>query len=424
MDPRWPPETEAFRAEVRAFLAEHLPPGWRGIGTLEAEEAATFVTSWRRRLYEHGLLGLAWPREYGGGGRTKAEQVILVEECARAMVPLGPAGDTVTVKMIGNTLLRWGTEAQKQRFVPRILSGEDTWCQGFSEPDAGSDLGGVATSARLDGDEWVISGQKIWTSYAHDANWIFALVRTDPDAPKHKGLSFLLCPMDQPGIEVRPITMLTGQRDFNEVFFDGARTAAGNILGAVNGGWAVAMSLLGHERGEEAAVNPIMFRHELDRLCALAKEHGRDRDLVIRDRLAWCYMKVEAMRYLGLRILTEYLRVGTLGAAASISKLYWSEYHREAANLAMAIMGPTGLVPEGHVPRRPYRTDDPGAPNSTASWAHLFMLNAMSGTVYAGTSQVQRNILAETSLGLPKEPAATPRDRILLGEGTERRPGQ
>ena len=405
MDLRPAPEAEAFRTRVRSFLAEHLPPNWPGIGALPPDEAAEFVRGWRRTLYEHGLLGLAWPKEYGGGGMTKLEQVVLVEECAKAMVPLGPASDTVTIKMVGNTLVKWGTEEQKRSFLPRILSGEDVWCQGFSEPDAGSDLAGLSTRAARDGDEWVIEGQKIWTSFAAHASWIFVLARTDPTVPKQRGISFLLCPMDTPGVEVRPIRMLTGGSEFNEVFFDRARVPADNVVGPVHGGWAVAKSLLGHERGEEAAVNPIMFRHEYDRLVALAREHGCIQDPLIRARLAWCYERVEIMRLLGLRILTQYLRDGDLGPASSISKLYWSEYHKVAAELAMAIMGARGLIPEGHVPPHAYRTDDPGAPNSTASWEHVWMLNAASGTVYAGTSQVQRNILGESILGLPKEPA-------------------
>jgi alkylation response protein AidB-like acyl-CoA dehydrogenase len=404
VDLRPSPEAEVFRVRVRAFLAEHLPADWPGIGALPADEAADFVASWRATLFAHGLLGLAWPLEYGGGGMSKLEQVVLVEECARAMVPLGPASDTVTVKMVGNTLLKWGTEEQKRTFLPRILSGEDSWCQGFSEPNAGSDLAGLTTRAVLDGDEWVIDGQKIWTSFATSANWIFVLARTDATVAKHRGITFLLCPMDTPGVEVRPIRMLTGGSEFNEVFFTGARIPAGNVVGPVHGGWAVAMSLLGHERGEEAALNPIMFRHEWDRLVALAREYGRLDEPAIREGLAWCYERVEIMRMLGLRILTQYLRDGDLGPAASISKLYWSEYHKVAANLAMQIMGPDGLVPDGHVPPRAYRTDDPGAPNSTASWEHIWMLNAASGTVYAGTSQVQRNILGESILGLPKDP--------------------
>jgi len=404
VDLRSSPEAEAFRVRVRAFLAEHLPADWPGIGALPADEAAEFVAAWRKTLYANGLLGLAWPTEYGGQGMTKLEQVVLVEECARAMVPLGPARDTISVKMVGNTLLRWGTEEQKRAFLPRILSGEDSWCQGFSEPNAGSDLAGLTTRAVLDGDEWVIDGQKIWTSFATEADWIFVLARTDPIVPKHRGITFLLCPMTTPGIDVRPIRMLTGGSEFNEVFFTGARIPAANVVGPVHGGWAVAMSLLGHERGEEAALNPIMFRHEHDRLVALAREHGRIGEPVIREQLAWCFERVEIMRLLGMRILTQYLRDGDLGPAASISKLYWSEYHKVVANLAMQIMGPVGLVPEGHVPPRAYRTDDPGAPNSTASWEHIWMLNAASGTVYAGTSQVQRNILGESILGLPKEP--------------------
>jgi len=407
VDPRPSPAAEAFRVRVRAFLAEHLPPEWPGIGALPADAAAEFVRRWRATLYEHGLLGLAWPAEYGGGGMSKLEQVVLVEECAKAKVPLGPASDTVTVKMVGNTLLKWGTEEQKHALLPRILSGADTWCQGFSEPNAGSDLAALSTRAVLDGDEWVLDGQKIWTSFATDANWIFVLARTDPTVPKHRGISFLLAPMATPGIEVRPIRMLTGGSEFNEVFFTNARIPAGNVVGPVHGGWAVAMSLLGHERGEEAALNPIMFRHEYDRLVALAREHDRVDDPLIRARLAWCYERVEIMRFLGLRILTQYLRDGELGPAASISKLYWSEYHKVVADLALEIMGPAGLIPAGHVPPRAYRTDDPGAPNSTASWEHIWMLNAASGTVYAGTSQVQRNILGESILGLPKEPAAT-----------------
>jgi alkylation response protein AidB-like acyl-CoA dehydrogenase len=275
-------------------------------------------------------------------------------------------------------------------------------CQGFSEPDAGSDLASLYTRAVLDGTDWVIEGQKTWTSVAHRASWIFLLARTGPRARGHAGLSFLLCPLDQPGIEIRPIRQLTGDSDFNEVFFTGARTAAANVVGAPGEGWQVAMTLLGHERGEEAATNPILFRAELDRLLALAAERGRDRDPLIRQRLAWCYARVEIMRYLGYRILTR-LHSGTeLCSSASIAKLYCSEYHVAATELALDIGGLTGLVSEGRGPLRAVRTDDPGAPNSSGSWLGAF-LNARAGTIYAGTSEVQRNILAESVLGLPKE---------------------
>lgn len=404
MDLSYPPEAEDFRATLRSFLAEHLPADWQGIGALEREDAEAFSLQWRRVLYENGLLGIAWPKEYGGGGGTKLEQVVLAEEFARARVPLGRVTDTTSIKMLGNTLLRWGTEEQKRRFIPRILSGGDVWVQGFSEPEAGSDLAGLRLSARRDGTEWVLNGQKIWTSRGMEGNWMFLLARTDSDAPKHRGISFLLCPLDIPGVEVRPITTLTGEEEFCEVFFTDACIPLENIVGEVNGGWAVANSLLGHERGEEAATNPILFRAELDRIVCLAREHGRDRDPAIRDRLAWCYMKVETMRFLGYRILTQYLRDGVLGPEASISKLYWSEYHQHAVDLALAIMGADALVRRGRRPYRHFRTDEPGAENSTNSWIDVFLLNARSGTVYAGTSEVQRNIIAETILGLPREP--------------------
>ncbi len=394
-----------FRTEVQSFLAKNLPAGWSGFGALSNEEAEAFSRTWRRTLYENGLLGLTWPTEYGGGGRSKVEQIVLAEELAKARVPMGRVSDTTTVKMMGNTLVRWGTEEQKLRFLPRILSGDDVWVQGFSEPDAGSDLGGASLRAIDSGDDWSIEGQKIWTSRGQEGNWIFLLARTDPTAPKHKGLTFLLCPMDQPGVEVRPIRVLTGESEFCEIFFSGARTAKANVIGEVNQGWAVAMSLLGFERGEEAATNPIYFRAELDRLVELARETGWSEDPVIRDRLAWCYAKVEVMRFLGYRILTDYLKSGDLGPAASISKLYWSEYHQHATDLAVQILGARAMVREGRRPFKHFRTDEPGAPNTTNSWLDVMMLNARSGTVYAGTSQIQRNILGESILGLPKEPA-------------------
>jgi alkylation response protein AidB-like acyl-CoA dehydrogenase len=305
--------------------------------------------------------------------------------------------------MVGNTLLRWGTDEQKKWYLPRILSGEDLWCQGYSEPGAGSDLAGLATRATLDGDEWVINGQKTWTSEAHRANWIFVLARTDPDVSKHKGISFLLVPMHQPGVEVRPIKMMTGRSEFNETFLTDARTAAGNVVGTVNGGWAVAMTLLGYERGEAAATFPIMFRAELDRLLALARESGRAADPLVRQRLAWCYSKVEIMRFLGLRTLTKFLAGGAPGPGESTFKLYWSEYHKVVTELAVDILGDAASTPVGRGSTG-FQADDVGAPNDSASWVGAFLMSR-AGTIYAGTSEVQRNILGEMVLGLPKEPA-------------------
>ncbi|SEF02315.1 hypothetical protein SAMN05216489_09691 [Streptomyces sp. 3213] len=406
MDISYPAETETFRAEVRAFVAEALPPDWKGIGALDEEAAWSFARDWRRRLAEHRYLSLTWPEEYGGRGLSKLHQVVLMEELALAGVPFGLPQDTFGVKMLANTLLRWGTDEQRSHFLPRILSGEDTWCQGYSEPDAGSDLASLTTRAVREGDEWVIDGQKVWTSGAHHSDWIFVLARTDRAAPKHRGISFLLVPLDQPGVEVRPFRMMSGQLHFNEVFFNGARTRADLVVGGVDNGWTVAQSLLGVERGEEAATNPILFRAEVERLVELARLYGKDQDPVIRQRIAWCWSKVEIMRYLGYRILTGWLKGAEPGPESSIAKLYWSEYHTKVTDLAMDIMGLHAQVPVGRQPLRTYRTDDPGAANSSASWSTTYLI-ARSGTIYAGTSQVQRNILAERVLGLPREPRAT-----------------
>ena len=404
MDPRHTAEAELFRKRIRQLLDDNLPADWRGIGAIaDREEADRFVTSWRATLAEMGLLGVSWPKEYGGAGLSKLEQVVLVEELARAGVPAMGYNDTFGIKMLGGTLLRWGTEEQKRYFLPRILSGEDLWCQGFSEPGSGSDLASLSTKAVLDGGQWVIDGQKLWTSRAVEANWIFLLARTNPTAPKNRGITFLLVPLDQPGIEVRPIKALSGESEFNEVFFDGATTPADHVVGEVDGGWAVASTLLGLERGEEAATNPILFRAELDRLLVMARERGRADDPVVRQRLADAYVRCEVMRFVGLRILSGVLNRGSLGPEASISKLYWSEYHQRVTALALDVLGADALALDGRGPLRAYRMDDPGARNTTGSWVGTFY-NAVAGTIYAGTSEVQRNILGESVLGLPREP--------------------
>ncbi|MDA8026557.1 MAG: acyl-CoA dehydrogenase [Actinomycetota bacterium] len=403
MDMTYPPSAEEYRTTIQSFLHANLPEGFGGIGTISEDEVPAFTEKWRTTLYENGLLAPYWPKEYGGAGLSPLEQVVLVEEFAKAGVPTGGPNDVFGIQMVGNTIIQWGTEEQKHHFLPRILSGEDRWCQGYSEPNAGSDLANLGTRAVLDGDEWVINGQKIWTSAGHLANWIFVLTRTDPDAPKHKGISFHLVPMDQEGVEVRPIKMISGESEFNEVFFTNARTAKENIVGQVGQGWSVAMTLLGYERGEAAAILPIRFRQELDRLIAMAKERGVSSDPIIRQRIAWCYSRVEVMRYLGLRTLSQFLSGRHPGPEASISKLYWSEYHQVITELALDILGANALEVLGRRPTSAFQTDDPGAPNSSASWDMTF-LNARAGTIYAGTSQVQKNILGELVLGLPKEP--------------------
>ncbi len=405
MQPTYSPDAEVFREKVQAFLAEHLPVDWSGIGALDEVAAMRFMQEWRDILRDNQFLAASWPTDYGGAGLTALESVILAEEFQKSGVPTGGPNDVFGIQMVGNTILTWGTEDQKKYFLPRIISGEHTWCQGYSEPNAGSDLGNLGCKAELDGDEWMINGQKIWTSAGQLANWIFVLARTDAEAAKHRGITFLLVPMDQPGVEVRPIRMITGQSEFNEVFFTDARCPRDNVVGEINGGWGVAMTLLGFERGEAAATTPLAFRTELDRLFQLAKEYGRSDDPVIRQRLAWCHSKVEIMRFLGMRTLTGFLKGGHPGPEGSMFKLYWSEYHRQVTELAVDILGADALFIDGKLPTSAFSTDAPGAPNESGSWLGTFM-NARAGTIYAGTSQVQRNILGEMVLGLPKEPRA------------------
>jgi alkylation response protein AidB-like acyl-CoA dehydrogenase len=410
VDMTYPAEVEEFRTEVRKILAEELPADWRGIGAILTDEATgDFVLHWRGVLHRRGLLGITWPVEYGGRGLSQLHQVVLVEELTRAGLPFGRQPLEATgLKMLGNTLLRWGTDEQKARYLPGLLSGQIRFCQGFSEPSAGSDLASVRTCARLakgDGEvggEWVINGQKIWTSGAIACTHVFVLARTDPDAPKHRGLSFLLVPLGQPGVQVRPIRHMAGGSEFCEIFFTDARTGAGEVVGAVNGGWAVARTLLTFERGEEAATNPILFRAEFERVAELARRTGAIEDPVIRQRLAAAYVRVEVMRYIGYRILTDVLEGKQMSAAASVSKLYWSEYHRQITQLALDIEGLAGLVPVGRGPSRASRADDPGSdPASSNTWWQV-SLNARAGTIYAGTSEIQRNIIAEQVLGLPR----------------------
>ena len=405
MDPTYSEQAQAYRAKIKSFLADNLPANWNGLGALESTARAEFVEKWRQTLADNKLLAVAWPAEYGGPGLSQIEQVIINEEFARAGVPQGIPNDGFGIGMVGPTIMVWGSEEQKKHYVPRILSGEDRWCQGYSEPDAGSDLANLGTRAVLDGDEWVINGQKIWTSQAQTANWIFVLCRTTPENVKHAGISFLLVPMDQPGIEVRPIINIVGGHEFNEVFFTDARTAKTNVIGEVDNGWAVANTLLGFERGGRATSLYITYREELDRLTEVARERGATDAPLVRQKLAWCHSQVEVMRYMGMRTLTRTLAGDRPGPEASLMKLLWSEYHREVTQLAVVIYGADALVMSGRAAASGIAGDAVGAPASARSWNEVAM-RARSGTIYAGTSQVQRNIVGERVLGLPKEPRA------------------
>jgi alkylation response protein AidB-like acyl-CoA dehydrogenase len=403
MDPRYNAEAEQYRAQVQAFLAEHLPPGWQGLGALGSEARGRFIKEWRQVLADNDLLAVAWPKEYGGAGLSLIERTVLAEEFARAGAPTGGDNDLFSMTLLGHTVLHWGTEEQKKHFLPRIISGEHVWCQGYSEPNSGSDLASLATRAVRDGDEWVINGQKIWTSGGHQANWIFVLCRTDPDAPKHKGISFLMCPMDQPGVEVRPLINAARHHDFNEVFFTDARTPAANVVGGVDNGWAVANTLLAFERGDDATVAGIRYGEELDRLVSAARAKGRTADPVIRHRLAWAHSKVVIMRFLGMRILTGSLRNASPGPESSLNKLNWSHYHQALTELAVDILGVDAIAPSGRDAATGVGPDDVGSPYSSQAWVTNF-IGARPGTIYSGSSEIQRNIVGERVLGLPREP--------------------
>ncbi len=306
MDLNYPPEAETFRSEIRSWLEENLPDGWgKPDFSMTRDEKKAFNQEWTKKLFAGGWICASWPSEYGGKGLSLMESVVLNEEFARVEAPLRADffGDT----LVGPTILQWGTEEQKMEFIPRIMNGTIAWCQGFSEPDAGSDLASLKTRADLDGDEWVINGQKVWTTQAQFADYIFLLARTDQDAPKHAGISYLLVPMKQDGIEVRPIEQVDGSGDFNEVFFDNARCPRANVVGGENNGWKVAMTTLGFERGSSATTGHRRFARELNSIIDEARAHGRDTDPLVRQRLATAWSKVKIMEINGFRSLTDAL---------------------------------------------------------------------------------------------------------------------
>lgn len=416
MDPTYGPEAEQYRQKIQAFLAEHLPSDWRGMGALSADERRTFVEEWRALLSDNQMLAVSWPTIYGGAGLSEVERVVLAEEFVRAGVPAGGDNDNFSITMVGNAIIACGTEEQKKHFLPRIINGEHRWCQGYSEPDSGSDLANLGTKAVLDGDEWVVNGQKIWTSSGHTANWIFVLCRTNPEAPKHKGISFLLVPLDQPGVELRPIVNINNRHDFNEVFFTDARTAKDNVVGDVNDGWRVANVLLGFERGHGAATAALRYRDELDRVTAVAAGRGLTGDPLLRQDLARAHTKVEIMKWMGLRNVSNVLAGKTPGPESSLHKLLWSEYHQWLTELSLDILGAEATAPSGHGAVNGISTDEVGARFSSLAWVQTFM-GARPGTIYAGTSEVQRNIIGDRVLGLPREPRADGGAWNQIGKG-------
>ena len=405
VDLTYPADAEEFRVEIAGWLKENLPEGWgEPEFSLTAEERKDFNEEWTAKLFAGGWICASWPAEYGGKGLTLLKQVVLNEEFARVGAPL--RGDFFGDTLVGPTLLQWGTEEQKKQFIPGILKGEIAWCQGFSEPDAGSDLASLKTRAELDGDEWVINGQKVWTTQAQFADYIFLLARTDPEAPKHAGISYLLVPMKQPGVEVRPIEQIDGSAEFNEVFFTNVRCPRDNVIGGVNNGWKVAMTTLGFERGTSATTGHRRFKKEFDEIVREARDRGKNKDPLVRQRLARSWSNIKIMEINGFRTLTDALNgTHTTSRLAACNKMFWSEAHQNTLDLAMDILGLDAQVLRGN------GTEDTllrGARRAKADYPvdnlqSLFFFSR-SETIWGGTAEIQRNIVGERALGLAKEP--------------------
>ncbi len=388
-------EQEAFRAELRQWLAERKEAGAMAAGERRSlDDIVERGKRWQRELYDGGWCGLAWPREYGGRGAGLIEQIIFQEELARAGSP--QLVNLLALSMVGPLIIDHGSEEQKQRYLKPILTAEEIWCQGFSEPGAGSDLASVATRAERSGDEYVVNGQKVWTSYAQYADFCIALVRTDPEAPKHKGLTMLIVDMKSPGVEVRPLMQMNGDSEFNEVYFDEVRVPAENVIGREGDGWRMAVAMLMYERATLTFQRQLQSRVALEDLLRFAREfrvRGRRAadDPVYRQRIARCYIESEALRLTSLRHLTKQLRGAPPGPEGSMEKLFWSEMFQRMLGVAMEIAGPYAQLASG----------DPRAPMN-GCWPHLF-LYSRGRTIAAGTSEIQRGIIAQRVLGLPKD---------------------
>jgi alkylation response protein AidB-like acyl-CoA dehydrogenase len=396
MDLTLTPAEEKFRDESRVWLDAHVPQQWHDAAFRESLTPAgeiAFLKSWQQTLYGGGWVGLAWPREYGGRGATLMEQVIFNQEMARAKAP--PLINVLGIIIAGPTIMVHGTEEQKRRYLPKIVNAEEIWCQGFSEPNSGSDLASLATHARLDGDEFVVNGQKIWNSYGHMAQQCLLLVRTDPSVPKHKGISALIVGMQSPGVIVKPLRQITGDAEFNEVFFDNVRVPRANLVGELNNGWNVAITILMFERLNTASLLEIQTKIALDALIDTARRtlrNGRPaaEDPLIRQKLAQIYTDVEILRLSSYRSITRYQRGQRPGPEGSIDKLFWSETAQRLFEVAMEILGPQGQLVKGSK----WASD-------SGHWSYQF-LRSRADTIAGGTSEILRNIIGERVLGLPK----------------------
>jgi alkylation response protein AidB-like acyl-CoA dehydrogenase len=397
------PEIAEFRAETRAWVAAQAPPELAGLADwntvpaagsqrgaqLSAAQSHPAYAEWEATLAAGRLICPQWPQEFGGQDMDAVRVAVLNEEFHRAGVPRVYRG--MGEALVGPSIIVHGTPEQRAHFLPRIISGQDTYCQGFSEPEHGSDLAAVQTRGVVDGDEIVVSGQKVWTSGAARANRMFLLCRTNPDVPKHAGLSYVLIDFTGPGVEYRPIRQMSGVAEFCEDFLDEVRAPLFNVIGGLNNGWRVAMTTLGHERGGRATVAHLAFAKEFWDLAETARKRGKTADPLVRQQLAWAYTQVELMRFSGLRTLAQVAAGRPPGPEASVAKLFWSEYHKRLGEIAMSIEGSDGLL-------RPDGEDYP-----VSGWQNVF-LSSRAGTIYSGTSEIQRNIIGERALGLPREP--------------------
>ncbi|MCH2427233.1 MAG: acyl-CoA dehydrogenase family protein [Acidimicrobiales bacterium] len=393
---------QAFADEVRTWLEEHLVGanadlrGRGGVGQEDVEPER--LLAWERELADGGWLGLDYPEHLGGRDASLSEQVVFHQTYVEARAP--GRIPNIGLTLLGPTLVAFGTPELQERFVPPIIAGTEHWCQGYSEPNAGSDLANVSTRARLEGDRWLVTGQKTWTSLAQHAQWAFVLCRTDPAGERHAGLSYLLVPMDQPRVEVRPIVQITGGSEFNEVFFDEAETDAGLVVGGVGNGWAVAMGTLGFERGASTLGQQTGYRRELDALLGLARSNGSIDDPPLRQDLMRSYSELEILRYNQLRMLTALVADGVPGPEMSIGKLYWASWHRRLGELGMRVRGASAMVGVDATPP----LEDPLDLGYQLDPLQRTFLYSRAHTIYGGSNQVQRNVIGERVLGLPREP--------------------
>jgi alkylation response protein AidB-like acyl-CoA dehydrogenase len=381
---------ERFRNNLRQWLHAHLPSGWGKtvFEPVELQDKIAFLKNWSRQLYAAGYAGLSWPKEYGGAGATLMEQVIFNEEVARYKAPM--PYNAIALGMVGPTLIEVGTEAQKQRYLAKMLTCEEIWCQGYSEPGSGSDLASLQTRAVQDGDAFVLHGQKVWTSYAHDAAFCFVLARTDTTVPKHKGLSCFIVDMHSPGVTIRPLKQITGEAEFNEVFFDHVRVPREHLVGELHNGWMVGIGLLMHERATTSILGQAHVQVMIQELLDLARQRGRHREPVIRQRLAQLYSESEAVKYYGYRCLTRRLRGLPPGPEGSAHRLALTRLVQRAQECAMELAGPYAQLVHGS----PWAVQD-------GAWQFSF-LRSRSATIAGGTAEIQLNIIGERVLGLPK----------------------